>query len=167
MFLRLVLLFTLVPLIELILFIKIGGEIGIPWTVAIILVTGFLGAWLTKLQGLKTLARFRLATAEGRLPHKEIMDGLMILVAGAVLLTPGFLTDAFGFALLVPPFRALVRTGLRRYLKDRVEISGIVSPGSGAGESEGRGSGSGSGGGGGKGPVIIEAEAEVIEERGQ
>ncbi|NNE93206.1 MAG: FxsA family protein [Verrucomicrobiales bacterium] len=154
MFFRLLLLFIFVPLIELILFYQIGTKIGIGWTVATVVVTGFLGAWLTKLQGLKTLSKFRQATAEGRMPHAEIMDGLMILVAGAVLLTPGFLTDAIGFCLLVPPIRALVRKSLGHHLKARVQVTGVM-PDAQKPATEGRR----------EDPVIIEAEAEVMEDR--
>ena len=95
MFAKLLLLFITVPLLEFYLLVKIGGKIGFLPTVATIFITGFIGAWLTRIQGLRTLTRFQKATGEGRLPHEEVMDGVMILVAGAVLLTPGFLTDAF------------------------------------------------------------------------
>ena len=122
MFARLLILFITVPLIELYLFFKIGSRIGLPATLSIIIITGFLGAWLTKVQGLRTLARFQHATAQGRMPHEEVLDGLMILVAGAVLLTPGFLTDTVGFLLLVPAIRAIVRHALARYIKNHVQI---------------------------------------------
>ena len=124
MFAKLLLLFITVPLLEFFLLMKIGSRIGIAPTFATILITGFLGAWLTKVQGLRTLNRFRQAGAEGRLPHQEVMDGVMILVAGAVLLTPGFLTDAVGFLLLVPPVRAVLRKFLAKYLKGRIQVVG-------------------------------------------
>ena len=124
MFARLLILFITVPVVELILFMKIGSRIGIVPTFGIILVTGILGAWLTKLQGLRTLARYQQAVREGRLPHEEVMDGLMILVAGAVLLTPGFLTDTVGFLLLVPVVRGGVRKWLAKYLKGKIQVVG-------------------------------------------
>ncbi len=158
MFPKLLLLFILVPLIELYLFMTIGARIGVPATIAIIIATGALGAWLTKLQGLKTLTNFQKATSEGRMPHEEIMDGLMILVAGAVLLTPGFLTDLFGFSLLVPPVRTVVRKTLGKYLKSRVKIVGM--PGMG----EENKAPSASRKSMENGHVVIEAEAEVIED---
>jgi len=123
-FLRLLILFITVPAVELLLLIRIGTKIGILPTVAIILITGFLGATLTRIQGLKTLSKYQKALAEGRLPHEEVMDGLMILVAGAVLLTPGFLTDIAGFLLLVPAFRTVVRKNLAGYLKTRIHVVG-------------------------------------------
>ena len=124
MFLRLLILFITVPAIELLLLIKIGTRIGLLPTVAIILITGFLGAALTRIQGLKTLTKYQKALAEGRLPHEEVMDGLMILVAGAVLLTPGFLTNIAGFLLLVPAVRTVVRKKLAGFLKTRIQVVG-------------------------------------------
>lgn len=122
MFLRLLALFILVPVAELAIFIALGDRIGLAATLAVIVITAFLGAALTKSQGTRALQRFRQASAEGRLPHKEVTDGLLILVAGAVLLTPGFLTDSVGFLLLVPPVRTLVRERLASYLKTRIRV---------------------------------------------
>ena len=123
MFPRLLILFIGIPLIELVLFYQIGLRIGVPATIATVILTGFLGAALTKRQGLQVLAKYQKALAEGRMPHAEVIEGLMILVAGAVLLTPGFLTDLIGFAMLVPPVRAVVRQIAARYLKGRVNVS--------------------------------------------
>ncbi|MBB5350780.1 UPF0716 protein FxsA [Haloferula luteola] len=122
MFGRLFLLFITVPVIELALFLSVGERIGLPVTLAIVLLTGFLGAWLTKKQGLKVLQGYRQSLAEGRLPHEEVVEGLLILIAGAVLLTPGFLTDAIGFLLLTPPVRAAVVKRLQSALKDRIRL---------------------------------------------
>ena len=124
MFARLLLLFIIVPLIELALFMWLGEMIGLKITLVIIVITGFLGAWLTRVQGRRTWSKFQNATSEGRMPHHEVMDGLMILIAGAVLLTPGFLTDTVGFLLLVPPIRAILKKHLGAYLKKRVQIVG-------------------------------------------
>jgi UPF0716 protein FxsA len=128
MFGRLLLLFITVPFIELVLLLKIGAKIGFTPTLGIIVVTAILGASLTRSQGRNTLQRFHKAQQEGRLPHAEVMDGLMIIIAGAVLLTPGFLTDIAGFLLLVPPVRAAVRGRLAAALKGRIQIVGM-SPG--------------------------------------
>ena len=125
-FAKLLLLFIIVPLVELYLLIVIGSRLTWPVTLGIIIVTGFLGAALAKSQGARAIARFRQAGAEGRLPHREVLDGLLILIAGAVLLTPGFLTDVVGFLLLVPPVRAVVRNALATSLKSRIKI---VTPG--------------------------------------
>jgi UPF0716 protein FxsA len=109
MFLRLLLLFTVVPLIELFLLVKLGTVIGIGATVLIVISTGVLGAWLARRQGLGVLRRLSEDINEGRMPASTLIDGLLILVAGAVLLTPGLITDALGFFLLVPQGRAVVR----------------------------------------------------------
>lgn len=122
MFGRLLILFITVPLIELALFLTVGDWIGLPTTLAIVILTGFLGAWLTKSQGLKVLQRFRQSLAEGHLPHEEVIEGLLVLIAGAVLLTPGFLTDACGFLLLTPPLRAVVVRKLKETLKHRIQL---------------------------------------------
>lgn len=124
MFFRLLMLFILVPLAELYLFLELGGMIGLPATLGIIVLTGILGASLTKAQGTRALTRFRQAGAEGRIPHQEVLDGLLILLAGAVLLTPGFLTDTVGFCLLLPPCRAVIRGRLAAYLKTKIRIVG-------------------------------------------
>ncbi len=124
MFARLLILFITIPAVELILFLTLGDKIGLVRTFGIILVTGILGAWLTRLQGMRTLVRYQQAMNEGRLPHEEVMDGLMILLAGAVLLTPGFLTDTVGFLLLVPVVRGVVRKWLLKYLKGKIQIVG-------------------------------------------
>jgi UPF0716 protein FxsA len=119
MFLRLLLLFTTVPLIELSLLLWIGRWVGVAPTVALVLGTGFLGAWLARREGLRTLAQVQQEMAAGRLPAASLLDGLLILIAGAVLLTPGLLTDLAGFALLTPA----VRRGVREAIKERIERS--------------------------------------------
>lgn len=124
MFGRLLILFITIPVIELYLFLYLGSRIGIGTTFAIIIATGFLGAYLTKSQGLKALKNYQDTVSQGKLPHEAVLDGLMILVAGAVLLTPGFLTDAFGFTLLVPAARKWVRGLLSKYLKGKVSVVG-------------------------------------------
>jgi len=123
MFLRLLLLFTLVPLLELFLLVKLGTVIGIGATVLIVISTGVLGAWLARRQGLGVLRRLSEDINEGRIPANTLIDGLLILVAGAVLLTPGLITDALGFFLLVPQGRAVVR----RIVAARFEKKTVVS----------------------------------------
>lgn len=113
---RLLALFIIVPAVEIALLVKVHEFTGnILYTFGLILFTGFLGAWLTRQQGLSTLTKIQTAMAEGRMPAAELVDGGMILVAGALLLTPGILTDAFGFSLLFPPCRAVYRKLLKRY----------------------------------------------------
>ena len=109
MFLRLLLLFTVVPLVELFLLVKLGTVVGVGPTIALVLFTGILGAWLARQQGLEVLRRVNEDLSQGRMPTEALMDGVLILIAGAVLLTPGLLTDALGFVLLIPRTRAAVR----------------------------------------------------------
>jgi UPF0716 protein FxsA len=113
---RLILLFTLVPLAELALLIWIGSHTSVSGTIAIVLVTGFVGAALAKHQGLRTWQRLQDETRSGKPPADALLDGVMILIAGALMITPGVLTDAIGFALLLPPVRGLLKTRLRNRL---------------------------------------------------
>jgi UPF0716 protein FxsA len=118
MFLRLLLLFTLVPLLELYLLVKLGTVIGVGSTVMIVIATGILGASLARWQGLGVLRRLSEDLERGRLPADALIDGLMIFIAGAVLLTPGLITDALGFFLLLPAGRAVVKkTVVERFRK--------------------------------------------------
>jgi len=99
-------LFIWVPLIEIVLFVEIGGAIGLWPTLAIVVLTAILGTSLMRAQGIMTLNRLQEALATGANPTDPMAQGAMILVAGVLLLTPGFFTDAVGFALLIPPLRA-------------------------------------------------------------
>ncbi len=112
---RLLLLFVTLPVVELFLLIEVGQRIGTVMTIVLIVGTGIVGASLARQQGLSTLARLRKDLAEGRSPAEPLLDGALILVAAAVLVTPGVLTDLFGFLCLIPFFRRL----LNRYLQIR------------------------------------------------
>ena len=103
--------FIIVPIVEIALFLSVGERIGIPATLAVVVVTAVVGAALVSRQGRGTMDRVRRQATSGRFPGVELAHGAMILVAGALLLTPGFLTDVVGFSLLVPR----VREGLRRW----------------------------------------------------
>jgi UPF0716 protein FxsA len=118
----LALLFLLVPIAELAVIIKVGSEIGIGNTIVVMLVVSVVGAWLVKREGLGVLRRVQEQVARGVVPGKELSDGFMIMLAGALMLTPGFLTDLVGIALLLPPVRAVVRRGIARRVKRRASI---------------------------------------------
>lgn len=122
MFFILVLLFVAIPLLELALLIWVGQRVGVAATISLVVITGILGASLARHQGLATLERFRRNLDRGELPHRELVDGILILLAGAVLLTPGLLTDTAGFLLLVPPVRQRVRTTLISAMKRRFVV---------------------------------------------
>ncbi|SEF89463.1 FxsA family protein [Jhaorihella thermophila] len=111
--------FVLVPLIEIALFIQIGGAIGLWPTLAIVILTAILGTWLVRTQGLMTLSRLQKSFAELDDPTEPLAHGAMILIAGALLLTPGFFTDAVGFALLAPP----VRQAVFRWIRSRMTVT--------------------------------------------
>ena len=116
MFARLVLLFVSIPILEVYLLLRLNDLTGsILTTISLILFTGIVGAWLAKQQGLSTISKIQQAMSQGRLPAQELVDGGMILFAAALLLTPGILTDAFGFSLLLPPCRAVYRRLLKRW----------------------------------------------------
>ena len=128
--LRLFLLFTLVPLVELALLFWISQHTGWLFTLGLVIVTGVVGASLARHEGLRCWLEVQRQLAEGKLPAEPLLDALMILVAGAVLITPGVLTDLAGFALLVPPIRAQVR----RYLTARFRAHVVVNPMHGSAE---------------------------------
>ena len=113
MLLKLFLAFTLIPIIELYLLIEVGTIIGTLNTLILVIATGFAGAWLARLQGMQTMIRVRSSLQQGIMPTEELMDALLIFMAGIVLLTPGFVTDAAGLLLLIPE----TRTHFKRFLR--------------------------------------------------
>lgn len=124
--LRLLLLFVLVPLTEMVLLIEIGKRIGTLPTLGLIFFTGVLGAWLARRQGLAVLERVREETRAGQVPAGPLIDGVLILIAGAVLITPGILTDIFGFLCLVPSARAVLKRWLRERFERAVAHGGVT-----------------------------------------
>ena len=119
----LVLLFVAVPIAELAVIIQVGQAIGLLPTVALLILDSVLGSLLMRSQGRATWRRFTEATRAGRPPAREVLDGALVLLGGAFLLTPGFLTDILGAVLLLPPTRALVRRVLARRLLHRMTAS--------------------------------------------
>jgi UPF0716 protein FxsA len=123
------LIFILVPLVEIYLLIQVGAVVGAGWTIFAVVATAVLGAYLVRRQGFATVTRIRSQLDEGELPAVELLEGLFLLVAGALLLTPGFFTDAVGFACLTPP--------LRRRIIDHLLRRGIVRQVGGRGDRPG------------------------------
>jgi UPF0716 protein FxsA len=119
----LVLLFILVPILELYVIIQVGQEIGALWTVAILVADSILGSLLLRSQGRSAWRRFNAALSAGRPPAREVLDGVLIVFGGALLLTPGFATDVAGLLLLIPPTRAVIRGVLVRRLAKRVVVA--------------------------------------------
>ncbi len=123
--LLLVLAFVAVPLAELYVIIEVGRAIGAAETLVLVLAISVAGAWLAKRQGLAVVARLRSRLDAGELPGREVVDGALVLVAGALLLTPGFITDAVALALLVPPVRAGARGLLFRRWRRRLGLDRV------------------------------------------
>ena len=120
-------LFLLLPIAELYVIIQVGQAIGLIPTLAILILDGFVGAALARSQGRAAWERFNRAVAEGRMPARETADGAMIILGGALLLTPGFITDVVGICLLLPPTRALLRTGFARLARRRMAFTWTVA----------------------------------------
>ncbi|MBZ0158318.1 MAG: FxsA family protein [Alphaproteobacteria bacterium] len=114
---KLFLILAVVPFIELYLLIKIGSGIGALNTILLVLLTAVIGAFMVKAEGVRVIHRIRSDIREGRVPAEELIDGAMILVAGAFLLTPGFLTDLIGFLMVIPATRRVIKRGMKRYIK--------------------------------------------------
>src|SRR3954447_18601212 len=117
-------LFIVVPLAELYVILKVGDAIGAVPTIALLAADSVLGWMLLRAQGRAVWRRFNETLATGRMPHREVMDGVLVIFGGAFLITPGFLTDIVGLILLVPPTRAFVRRLLVRRLGRRVAVAG-------------------------------------------
>jgi len=128
MLLRLFLLFTIVPLLELMLLLEIGGLIGLWPTIAIVIGTGFAGAWLARREGGRSWRAVQSELAGGQIPGEELLHGLFVMVAAIVLVTPGVLTDLAGLALLVRPVRGQLIAGLKKRFESRL-VAGPVSAG--------------------------------------
>ena len=112
-------LFIVIPIIELVLIIQVGQALGAWNTIGLLIIDSLIGAWLVKHQGLGLLKRSRERLQKGEMPSDEIFSGIAILFAGALMLTPGFLTDAVGLIILIPPIRSIAIAGIRRNFRSR------------------------------------------------
>lgn len=139
----LLIIFIVVPIAELYVIIEVGGLIGVWPTLALLLADALLGSLLLRHQGRGAWRRFNEALAQRRFPGKEVADGVLIVIGGTLLLTPGFLTDIAGLLLLIPPTRAVARRLLRRFTIGRFTVMGVPGggpfrPGSGSSRQSGR-----------------------------
>ena len=125
---KLLLLFIVVPMVELALLIKLGSLIGVLDTILLIVFTGAVGAILVRTAGIQCLFTVRQQLQSGMFPTDELCNGLLILIAGVLLITPGLLTDITGFALLVPAVRSVIKTRLRAYLERKVTTVHVAYP---------------------------------------
>jgi len=121
MLFRLILLFTLVPLIELTLLIELGRQVGLEATLTIVILTGIIGAYLAKYEGLRVITRIRQDLNQGRIPAEGLIDGVIILAGGLLLLTPGLITDTIGFIALIPVTRQYLKQYLKRKFKQKID----------------------------------------------
>ena len=125
MFFKLFLIFAVVPVIELALLIKIGSIIGTLNTITIVILTAIIGAYMVKLEGLGVMYRIQKNMQEGIFPGEELINGMMILIAGALLLTPGFFTDIIGFLMVFPFSRNHIKKIARRYIEKKMSSGEI------------------------------------------
>ena len=120
MFIKLLIIFIFVPIMELYILLEAGRIIGLGATIGLIMLTGIAGAWLARSQGVEILRKIQEETANGHMPAITLIDGALVLVGGLLLLTPGFFTDALGFSFLVPLTRDFWRKGLSAWLQKQV-----------------------------------------------
>ncbi len=158
--LLLVLLFIIVPIAELYVIIQVGGLIGVGPTLLLLLLDAILGSWLLKREGRAAWRRFNQALAEKRIPGKEVADGFLVILGGALLIAPGFITDIFGILFLLPPTRAVARRILRRFTVGRVAVAGFPGGATVGGWS----TGSGAGRPGAKRSYDYDVDAEEVSE---
>jgi UPF0716 protein FxsA len=150
---KLLLLFTVVPFLELYLLLLVGRIFGFLPTVVLVLLTGFIGAVLARSEGLRVVRRWQAALAQGRVPEEGVLEGLLVLVGGVLLITPGVLTDIVGLLLLLPSTRVVLADILRRRIERQIREGNIhVWTSSG-----GRGPGQG-----GRDQGIIDVEGEDV-----
>jgi len=144
--LLLFLVFLVTPIVELVVIVRVAGSAGVLNTIGLLVLVSVVGAWLVRREGLGILRRAQRELADGRMPGKELVDGLLVLLAGALMLTPGFVTDAVGLLLLFPPVRAVIRhvttRRLGRSVRDGRTRWQVGGSGAGAGQ---RGDGSSGG----------------------
>jgi UPF0716 protein FxsA len=123
MALVLILVFLVAPLVELAVIVQVAGTVGVANTIGLLIAVSLLGAWLAKREGLGVLRRIQTALDRGQVPSTEVVDGGLILFAGALMIAPGFISDALALLLLIPPTRAVIRLPVLRYVARRGRIA--------------------------------------------
>ncbi len=128
MFIKLLILFTVVPVLELYVLFKAGQHIGAVYTIAIVIMTGIAGAAYAKQQGVQIIAQVKTTINQGQMPGRELVEGVMVLAGGIMLLTPGFITDFTGFSLLIPFTRNFFTELALSYFKNKVQMGAWQKP---------------------------------------
>ena len=129
MVLLLALVFLVVPIAELYVIVQVAGGIGVPETILLLIAISVIGAWLARVAGVGVLRRLQRTIRAGKVPSAEVVDGGLVLLAGALMITPGFLSDVLAIALLLPPTQALARNAVLRRLRARGGLFGVVAGG--------------------------------------
>jgi|TARA_B100000927_G_scaffold150401_1_gene121181 UPF0716 protein FxsA len=124
---QLLIIFIILPILELAVLLRLDNAIGLFQTIILIFLTGIIGAWLVRQQGINILFRIKKEINNGNIPAKEMIDGVMLLIAGAVLITPGLITDTFGFLLLIPYTRNFIRKWIRNRIEKYVNSGYIIT----------------------------------------
>ena len=124
---QLLIIFIILPILELAVLLRLDNAIGLFQTIILIFLTGIIGAWLVRQQGINILFRIKKEINNGNIPAKEMIDGVMLLIAGAVLITPGLITDSFGFLLLIPYTRNFIRKWIRNRIEKYVNSGYIIT----------------------------------------
>tara|TARA_S200000501_G_scaffold233388_1_gene218961 strand:+ start:2011 stop:2403 length:393 start_codon:yes stop_codon:yes gene_type:complete len=124
---QLLLIFITIPILEIAVLLKLDETIGLGQTIFLIFITGIIGAWLVRQQGLSIIFKIRKELTNGKIPAKQMIDGVMILIAGAVLITPGLITDVVGFLLLIPYTRNFIRKWIRLKFEKYINSTHIIT----------------------------------------
>jgi UPF0716 protein FxsA len=123
----LALVFLVVPIVEIYVMLQVAGAIGVPETILLLIAISFAGAWLAKMAGIGVLARLQRTVRAGKVPSAEVVDGGLVLLAGALMITPGFLSDCLAILLLLPPSRAVVRGVVLRRIRARGGLFNVIT----------------------------------------
>ncbi len=124
---QLLLIFIMIPIIEIAVLLKLDNAIGLGQTIFLIFVTGIIGTWLVRQQGISIIFQIRKELTNGKIPAKQMIDGVMVLIAGAVLITPGLITDIVGFLLLIPYTRNFIRKWIRFKFEKYINSTHIIT----------------------------------------
>jgi UPF0716 protein FxsA len=127
MFVVLALVFLVVPIVEIYVMLQVAGAIGVPETILLLIAISFAGAWLAKMAGIGVLTRLQRTVRAGKVPSTEVVDGGLVLLAGALMITPGFLSDCLAILLLLPPSRAVVRGVVLRRIRARGGLFDVIT----------------------------------------